>query len=227
MTQETITLTVEPREVTGKAVKHLRKAGKIPAVIHDHGKDSVIVQGDAVAMTKVFHRAGKHHAVELNANGKTYTTLIKGVTVEPKKNTLSHVVFNAVNRNEKVEAEVPIHAQYDEGNDASPAERAGLMVISNIDVVLVEATATNLPDVLYYDAEKLVEVGNHVTVADLLVPQGVTVKTEAEHTIATVFEPSAVAAANDALSGGETTEAGETTGEAEAVNETPAEETAE
>ena len=37
MSNDPISVTLEPREVTGKAVKHLRKEGKIPAVIHDHG----------------------------------------------------------------------------------------------------------------------------------------------------------------------------------------------
>jgi hypothetical protein len=66
---------------------------------------------------------------------------------------------------------------------------------------MVEAVPSKLPDVLYYDAEKLVEVGDHVTVADLMVPEGVELKVESDHTIATVYEPSAVAAANDEAGG--------------------------
>jgi large subunit ribosomal protein L25 len=55
--------------------------------------------------------------------------------------------------------------------------------------------------VLYYNAEKLVEIGDHVTVADLVIPEGVVVKVDAEHALATVYEPSALAAANDAAGG--------------------------
>src|ERR1700742_1700286 len=129
MTQETISLTLEAREVTGKAVKHLRKEGTVPAVIHDHGKDSVVVQGNAMQMTKVWHQAGKHHPVKLKAGDKNFTALIKAADLDPKKHQLRHMVFNAVNANEKVEAEIPIHAKYDEGNESSPAERAGLIVL--------------------------------------------------------------------------------------------------
>jgi large subunit ribosomal protein L25 len=201
MSQDKIELTLEARTVAGKAVKHLRTQGIIPAVIHDHGKDSILVQGDRQIMLKAYLQAGKHHPIALKASGKNYVALIKTIDFEPKKHTLRHIVFGAVTANEKVEAEVPIHAAYAEGNDASPAERAGFLVISNVSTVIVEATATNLPDVLTYDAEKLVEVGDHITVAALTVPAGVILKTEPETVIATVYEPSAIAAANDAAGG--------------------------
>lgn len=201
MTQDTISLTLEPREVTGKAVKHLRRDGTVPAVIHDHGKDSIVVQGDAVKMTKVWKQAGKHHPVKLKAGDKNFTALIKAADFDPKKHRLRHIVFNAVNANEKVEAEIPVHAKYDEGNDSSPAERSGFLVLSQLDAVAVEAVPSKLPDVIYYNAEKLVEVGDSATVADLVVPEGVTIKTDEHHAVATVFEPSALAAANEAAGG--------------------------
>lgn len=201
MSDDVIEIDLEKRDVLGKGVKHLRSLGKTPAVIHNHGKDSIIVQGDSISMLKVYRKAGKHHTVEVTAGGKTYTTLIKDAEFEPRKHTLSHLVFNAVAADQLVEAEIPIHPRYDEGNDGSPAERSGLIVLSNIDSVNVEALAKDLPDVLYYNAEKLVEVGDHAQVSDLIVPAGVTVKEEQSQTIASVFEPSAVAAANDAAGG--------------------------
>lgn len=236
MSQDVISLTLEPRSVTGKAVKHLRKAGTVPAVIHDHGKESVLVQVEYMPLLKVWQKAGKHHPVALKAGTHNYTALIKNATFDPKKHTLTHIVFNAVKANEKVEAEVPIRAVYDEGNEVSPAERNGLIVLSQLDVVLVAAIPAKLPDVLEYNAEKLLEAGDHATVADLVVPDGVEIKTEAEHTIATVFEPSALQAANEAAAGdaeleapaaeGEEAEAAEAETEASA-EEAPAEEKAE
>ena len=201
MSQDTIALKLDAREVLGKQVRALRRSGYVPAVIHDHGKQSVHVQAEYNAIAKVYRQAGKHHPVSLTADGKNYLAIIKSATFEPKKNTLNHVVFNAVKANEKVEAEVPIRPHYDEGNDVSPAERNSLIVLTNLDAVMVEAVPSKLPDFLEYDAEKLVEVGDHLTVADLTVPEGVVVKTEPEHAIATVYEPSAIAAANDDAGG--------------------------
>jgi large subunit ribosomal protein L25 len=216
MSQDSISLTLEPRTVTGKAVKHLRREGQIPAVIHDHGKASLHVQGNSVAMLKVWRQAGKHHPIELKAGDKSFVALIKTAEFDPKKHLLTHVVFNAVDKNQKVDAEIPIRPHYDEGNESSPAERNGLIVLAQLETVQVKAIATSLPDFFEYDAEKLVEVGDHVTVADLTIPSDVELETAVEHTIATVFEPSALAAANDAA-GGDAEEEEETAEEGEAA----------
>jgi large subunit ribosomal protein L25 len=170
-------------------------------VIHDHGKQSVHVQGNAVAMLKVWQQAGKHHPVEVKAGDQSYVVLIKDAAFDPKKHRLTHLVLNAVDKNQKVDAEIPVRPRYDEGNESSPAERNGLIVLSQLETVQVKAIATKLPDFLEYNAEKLVEVGDHITVADLTIPEGVELETELEHAIATVYEPSALAAANDAAGG--------------------------
>jgi large subunit ribosomal protein L25 len=194
---DSVTVALEPRTVTGKQVKRLRQEGLVPAVIHDHGKDSVLVQGEYQAVHNAYKQVGKHHPVEVTANGKKYTTLIKSVTRDPQYNSLTHVVFNAVKANEKVEAEIPLRPHYDEGNESSPAERNGLIVL------MVKALPKDLPDALEYDAEKLVEVGDHVTVADLSIPKGVELEVAEDQAVATVYEPSALQAKNDA-SGGDT-----------------------
>ena len=201
MPQDSITLKLEPREITGKAVKHLRKAGQVPAVIHNHGKESVHVQGEYLAMLKVWRQAGKHHPVELKAGDLNFTALIKTAEFDPQKHQLTHIVFNAVNKNQKVEADIPVRPRYSEGNESSPAERSSLIVLTQLETVQVKAIPTKLPDFLEYDAEQLVEIGDHITVADLIVPEGVEIETEPEHAIATVYEPSALAAANDAVGG--------------------------
>jgi large subunit ribosomal protein L25 len=223
---EEVVLELKPREVIGKAVKHLRVAGTVPAVIHDHGKDSILVMGPYPKIVKVYQQAGKHHPVHLTVDGKKYVALIKDVDIDPKKHVLRHVVFNAVTAHEKVTAQIPVHIRFDEGNDATPAERNGLIVLHNIDSVEVEATATNLPDALAFDGEKLIEIGDHVTVADLIVPEGVEIKAEPTQTLATVFEPSALQAANDAAGGTADEDTAEVTGE-EGAEAAPGEETKE
>lgn len=196
-----IIVQLDERDVTGKAVKRLRQQGIVPVVIHDHGKESVIVQGDFTALTKAYHQAGKHHPISVKAGKKHFMALVKSVDFDPKKHQIRHIVFNAVNANETVEADIPVHIKFEEGNDATPAERAGLVVLHQLEVVGVEALPKNLPEALYFDGEKLVEVGDQATVADLLPVEGVTVKTDLAHPLATVFEPSALQAANDAAGG--------------------------
>jgi large subunit ribosomal protein L25 len=200
---EEVLLEVKKRDITGKAVKRLRQDGLVPAVIHDHGKPSIHVEGEYLAILKAYQKAGKHHPVSLKADGQDYTVLIRDVDVDPRKQQLRHVVFNAVKANEKVDAEIPVRIRFDEGNDATPAERAGLIVLHQLEAVEVEALPRFLPDFLEFDGEKLATVGDSVTVADIIVPANVTIKTDPAHQLAAVFEPSALQAANDAAGGTE------------------------
>lgn len=46
MSSTDIVVDLEERKVIRKGLNHLRNSGKIPAVIHDHGKTSSHVMGD-------------------------------------------------------------------------------------------------------------------------------------------------------------------------------------
>lgn len=184
MSSDTITLKLTERTELGKAVKALRRQGFVPANIYERGKESIAVSASFVELTKVYKAAGKHHPVELSVGGKQYLAMIKDVDINPLKNTLRHVGFHAVNRNEKVEAEVPVRIEGE-----IPAERLSLMVLQNLDTVEVEALPANLPDELFVPGSKLVNDGDKVTVADIRVPQGVTILTGLDIMVADVQTP--------------------------------------
>ncbi len=186
MSDDKITLAVEAREVLGKQVRQLRRDGMVPAVIHDHGKKSVHVMAPYVETYKAFHKAGSNHPVTLNLGGKHYLAMIKDADFEPKKHMLRHVVFNAIKQNEKVKAEVPVELTGD-----IPAEMAGLMVITQLETVEVEALPNNLPDRFKVNADSLKEVGDHLTVADIVVPEGVVLLTDPANPVAHVEESKA------------------------------------
>lgn len=189
MSDQDITLTLTKREVVGKGLNKLRNEGTVPAVIHNHGKDSVVVSGNYVEVAKVFSQAGKHHPVNLKVENKDYYAIIKDVDFEPKKHQLRHIVFGAINRNEKVETEVPIRIEGE-----IPAERIGLIVLNTLDHLTIEALPKDLIDVVVVDGSSLAEEGNKLHVSDIKVPDGVTVLNDLEQTIATVEAPRAVVA---------------------------------
>ncbi len=174
---------LEQRTTIRKGLNALRRGGMTPGVIHNHGNDSVHIVASTMELTKVYNAAGKHHPLELKVGSDKYLALIKDAQFNPVKRRLDHVVFQAINRNEKVEAEIPVHLEGD-----APAEKTGLMILHQLDHVEVEALPKNLPDQLIVDASKLAELHDAITVADLQVPEGVTVLTDAEHPIARVIE---------------------------------------
>lgn len=177
---------LEPRETVGKGLNGLRASGMMPAVIHNHGEQSIHVMATERELTRVYHAAGKHHPLDLHVGDQKFLALIKDVQFNPVKNRLQHVVFQAIRRDEKVEAEIPVHLVGD-----IPAEKVGLMVLHQLDSVEVEALPQNLPDELTVDAAKLAELHDKITVSDITAPDGVTILTEADHPIATVVETKA------------------------------------
>lgn len=187
MSSDQIKLVLTKRETVGNQVKALRRSGIVPAVIHNHGKESTLVQAPYVALTKVYAAAGKHAPIELDVEGKGQLGIIKEVDLDPYKNTIRHIVFNSIRRDEKVKAEIPIELIGDE----VPAEKAGYLIIPILDSIEVEALPHNLPETVQANKEKLVEVGDKITVSDLFIPEGVTILTEQEHTIAAVEESKA------------------------------------
>jgi large subunit ribosomal protein L25 len=186
MSTEDIALEVKEREVVRKGLRKLRDNGQVPAVIHDHGKPSVHVMADYVPLLKTFEKAGKHHPVQLKLAGKEHLTLIKDADFEPVKRRLRHVVFQAIKQNEEVETEVPI--VFKEDTDI-PAEKMSLLVLKQLDHVQVKAFPKDLPDQLIVDPSSLADVGDHLTVADLQIPAGVTLLTDPTIQIAIVEMP--------------------------------------
>jgi large subunit ribosomal protein L25 len=220
---EKVELTVTQRDVTGKKVASLRKDGYIPAVIYGHDFPAQPVMAEAVPITKAVHAAGKHHPVEIDLGGKKRLAMIKTIDVEPVKRRVRHVAFHVVKQNEEVETEVPVIVT---GAGETPAEKAGLVVLTGADTVEVKALPNSLPDQLEVDGEKLVGIGDHLTVADIVPPKGVTILAEPEQVVATVYEPSALQAANDAA-GGDAQVGDEANVEAEEGADTPQETQAE
>ncbi len=186
MSTDKIAVELQPREQLRKRLRPLRASGNIPAVLHNHGKESIHIQGDAVALTKVYSAAGKHHPVEVKIDGTQHLALIKDVDFEPTKHQLRHVVFQAIKQNETVEAEIPV--MFTEDTEI-PAERKSLLVLKQLDHVQVKALPKDLPDMLYVNPSVLQEVGDSVSVADLIIPSGVTLLTEPENQIAIVEMP--------------------------------------
>jgi large subunit ribosomal protein L25 len=177
---------LETRTTLGKGLNGLRREGLVPAVIHNHGQPSIHVMGSEAELGKVYQAAGKHHPLNLLVGSDAYLALIKDASFNPAKRRMQHVVFQAIKQDEKVEAEVPLRLEGE-----IPAEKVGLMIMHQLDHVEIEALPRFLPDEIVIDATKLVELHDKITVADLIVPEGVTILTDPEHPIATVAETKA------------------------------------
>jgi large subunit ribosomal protein L25 len=225
MSTDKIAVELQPREQVRKGLSSLRASGVVPAVVHNHGKESIHVQGNTAELLKVYASAGKHHPVELKVAGKQHLALIKDVDFEPTKHRMRHIVFQAIKQNEAVEAEIPVNFAED---IEVPAEKKSLLVLKQLDTVQVKALPRDLPDELTVDPSSLVEVGDSLSVADIVLPTGVTLLTDTENQIAIVEMPRDQIAEADAAAASLAEDAdkpADEAGEAETTEESSAEST--
>ncbi len=210
-----ITLKVHDRNTHGKKVKQLRREGIVPAVVYGPGMEPVSVQVDQVEMSKVYAAAGRHTPIHLTVNDKKKIAMIKDVEVDNVKRRINHVSFHAVHQNKPIEAEVPIRLV---GEGESEAEKAGLIILQTLDTIEVKALPMDLPEALEVSILDLKEAGERVLVSDIAVPENVEIvdnddgrsddeeDDEESHSVmdqvvASVWEPSALQAANEATGG--------------------------
>lgn len=184
MSSEKIELVAEKRELVGKKVSQVRAAGRIPATMYERGKQSLNVSVEEIVFEKVWHKAGTSHPIELKVDSKSHLAMIKSVDINPAKNKIIHISFHAVNKNDPVEAEIPVKIEGD-----IPAERVGNFIVRANDHVLVKALPDNLPEFIGVDAGLLNEPGDHITVADIVPIKDVQILSEPEVILAVVEAP--------------------------------------
>ena len=176
-----ITLKSEKRELFGRKVKRLRKAGKIPANIFGKKIKSEAVSIDNKEFIEVFEKAGETQIIDLT--GKP--VLVSNTQVDPISGEYLHIDFRQVDLTEKIEAMVPVEIEGE-----SPAEKQSLgTVVQQIHEIEVEALPTDLPEKIIVDASVLVEVDQAIYVKDLKVDKKVEIKTDLESIVVKVEPP--------------------------------------
>lgn len=167
------TLTAEPRTITGRKSKNLRKSGLLPATIYGKKAKSVSVQVKTDEFAKVYKQARETGLVELLPAGRQ--VLIHNVQLDPVSDRPLHVEFFQVDLKEKVKTKVPIEFI---GESPLVAQKQGVL-LTLLDEIEVEALPTDLPEKISIDVSTLTAVNQELKVSDLKVPGGVTVLTEA------------------------------------------------
>jgi large subunit ribosomal protein L25 len=179
-------LIVEKRTIQGNQNRKLRKIGIIPAVIFSKTLDSVMIQIPIGEFTKVYKEAGKTHVIDVICDNESYSTIIHGIDIHPVKHLPRHVDFLAVDLKQKVEAEVPVVIT----GEARGVKENGLVLSQPIDTIKVSCLPDNIPNQLEIDITNLLEIGDHVSISDLVVNSNVEIIDELDDVIATLVAQS-------------------------------------
>jgi large subunit ribosomal protein L25 len=180
------TLAAEPREVTGKAVKKLRSAGRLPAVVYGHGVDSTNVTIDAHEFDLLRRRVGANALIDLSVDGKkSNPVLIHDVQIHPVNRHPLHADLFLVRMSEELTVDVRLVPT---GESTAVTQLNGTL-LHPTETVRVKALPDHLPQSIEYSIESLVDFDATIHVRDLSIPGDVTLLTEPDEIIAKVQAP--------------------------------------
>lgn len=181
-----VTLSATRRTLTGKKVSQLRNQGQLPAVLYGRSlKEPIPVALDRIEASKALRKSSYSSLIMVNLDGEEHNTLIRDFQIDKIRGDLTHVDFLVVSLTEKVKAEVSVVL---EGKAPVIANLGGLLV-TGLERVEVESLPQDLPEHFVIDVSHLENFGDAVFVRDLIVPENVTVLTDADELLIVAAAP--------------------------------------
>jgi large subunit ribosomal protein L25 len=176
-----IMLEAQVGRVSGtRAARRLRRDGFVPGTVYGHGSAPVSVAVVARDLrTALSGDAGSNALLSLQAGSETYLTLAREMQRHPVKGTVTHVDFVIVRRDEVISAEVPLNLV----GEAIEVQHGDGMVEQQLFTLPVRALPADIPNSVELDISGLI-IGASLRVADLTLPDTVTIDIDPETTVA-------------------------------------------
>jgi large subunit ribosomal protein L25 len=168
----------ETRTEFGKgAARRTRRAGRIPAVLYGHGTAPQHVSLPELEFKRVVREQGRNAVLTVNIDGTPQLALTKTVVQHPIRPYIEHVDLLVISRGEKVEVEVQLVVT----GEAAP----GTLVTQELNTLLVEADVSSIPESIEVSVEGA-RIGTQIQAADVRLPEGTELKSDAELLVANV-----------------------------------------
>jgi large subunit ribosomal protein L25 len=176
-----VTLAAEiGRPLGSRATRRLRREGKIPGVIYGHGTDPVAVAVPARELRIALNgEAGANQLLSLETGSTTYLTLAREMQRHPIAQTVTHVDFQIVRRDEVISADVQIVLI----GEALEVHHGDGLVDQQMFTLAINAKPADIPTSVELDISGLT-IGDQLRVSDLTLPTGVTTDVDPETAVA-------------------------------------------
>jgi large subunit ribosomal protein L25 len=163
------------------ALKKMRAAGHIPAVVYSSRMDNEHVAVGEKEIRAILKR-NPHAIFEVELPSKTkQPVMIHHIQKDTLTGQLLHVDFLQINMKEKIEAVVTVHFT----GEPQGTKEGGILQVETHEV-LVRCMPDKLPESLNIDISKLT-IGEHVSVSDLEIPSDVELLTDPEIILVTIL----------------------------------------
>jgi large subunit ribosomal protein L25 len=197
---ENVVLNAEKRDVIGKQVKALRRAGKLPAVLYGRRTEPISISLDAHSASLTLGRLTSSSLVTIALDGQEYPALVREKQRDYIKNRLLHVDFLAVSLTESIRATVSVNFV----GVSMAVKDFNAVLVTNLQSLEVECLPTDLPERIDVDISVLARPGEGIRVRDVVVSDKVRLLDDpdtmvAVATFAKVEEEAAVPGAEGAV----------------------------
>ncbi|MGW7252567.1 50S ribosomal protein L25/general stress protein Ctc [Streptomyces sp. NPDC054834] len=174
-----VKITAETRSEFGKgAARRIRRDSKVPGVLYGHGSDPLHLTLPGHDLLLALRTPNV--LISLDIDGKTNELAIpKSVQRDPIKGFLEHVDLLLVKRGEKVNVEIPVHAE----GELAPG---GNLLEHVLNALPVEAEATHIPESVTVSVEGLA-AGASIHAKDITLPSGVTLAVDEDAVVLQVL----------------------------------------
>ena len=162
---EKVALKATKREVLGKKVGALRRAGKLPAVMYGHGIKSTPVMLDDREETLRLSHLTSSSLVMIELDGTEYPALVRQKQRDYLKNVLLHVDFQVISMTEKVTTKVGIELT----GTAPAVKEFSAVIVTVLSELEIECMPQDLPARVVIDISGLTEVGAGIHVRDVVI----------------------------------------------------------
>jgi large subunit ribosomal protein L25 len=179
MSEVTLAATARPTQGGSRAATRLRAQDLIPAVVYGRGSEARAVTVARRDLRQALTGdAGVNALINLDVEGESLLTIVRDLQRDPVRNTVNHVDFILVSRDEAVTVDVPILLE----GDAVEVHRHDGVVEQQLFNLTVQAKPGSIPNEMALDISAL-EVGDTLRVSDLALPSGVTTEVDPEEPI--------------------------------------------
>jgi large subunit ribosomal protein L25 len=183
-----IVVTAQNRQETGKNEnRRLRVKGLIPGVLYGSAKKPVAVSVSPKEIGSILRsKTGENTLFDLDLDGSRRTVILKEFQLEPIKGALLHADFYEVALDKPLQVNVHVELV---GTPVGVKVQGGIVdwVTRELEI---ESLPRDIPERITVDISNL-EIGKHVRVADIQVPDKIKVLTEPDIVIAHVVAPRA------------------------------------
>jgi large subunit ribosomal protein L25 len=182
-----IKLSAQPRTGVGKGVaKRLRKEGRVPAILYGHDVEPQAVSVVERELYRALHGpAGRNALIVLDAGDGPVLCVVRDIQRHAVRRDLMHVDFLAVDRNVRIDVEVPVHLV-----DVDDVARDGGFLNHVRHVVPISVRPLDTPDFIEVSVAGM-GIGDVKRLGDLvaLLPAGSEIADDPDRVVVTITAP--------------------------------------